>query len=80
MDKTAVFEKLKVLMSDEFELDAGSISLETRLSEDLDLDSLDMVDLILSLKEHTGIKLDPTLFKEVCTVRDVVDLIHPLLK
>ena len=71
---------LRGLMSSEFELDADEISLEKRISEDLELDSLDMVDLILSLKDHIDEKIDPSLFKDARTVQDLVDLVHPLWK
>ena len=80
MGKDAVYIKLKGLMSSEFELDADSISPEKRLEDDLDLDSLDMVDLILSLNDHIDEKIDPTLFKDARTVQDLVDLIQPLWK
>ena len=80
MNKDAIFEKLKELMSFEFGLDVDLISLEKRISEDLELDSLDMVDLILSLKDHIGEKIDPSLFKDACTVQDLVDSVYPLWK
>ena len=80
MNKTAIYEKLKELMISEFELDADSISIEKRLDDDLQLDSLDMVDLTLSLSSYLDKKLDPSLFKEAGTVQDLVDLISPLWK
>ena len=80
MDKTAVYMKLKELMCSEFELEADSIGLEKLLSDDLKLDSLDMVDLILRLQDNTNKKIEPTMFKNACTVQDLVDLIHPLWK
>ena len=78
MDKNTVYIKLKELMVSEFDLEADSIDPEKQLSEDLKLDSLDMVDLILTLKDHTNKKIEPTLFKNACTVQDLVDLVHPL--
>ena len=80
MDKTVVYEKIKELMVSEFELDADSISIEKRLDDDLQLDSLDMVDLTLSLSDYLGKKLDPSLFKEARTVQNLVDLITPFWK
>ena len=80
MEKVAIYEKLKGLMVAQFELNADSITLEKRLSDDLDLDSLDMVDLILGLNDHIDKKIDPTLFKNACTVQDLVDLIYPIWK
>ena len=67
-------------MSRDFELAPDSISPEKRISEDLELDSLDMVDLILSLKDHIDEKIDPSLFKDACTVQDLVDSVYPLWK
>ena len=78
MNKDAVFEKLKELMISEFQVSADSISLEKRLHDDLQLDSLDMVDLILALSDHIGERIDPTLFKEAGTVQDLVDSVSPI--
>jgi acyl carrier protein len=80
MDKDIIFAKLKEIMISEFELNADSISLEKRLEIDLDMDSLDAVDLILSLEAYTGEKIDPTLFKNAETVKDLVDLLQPIWK
>ena len=78
MNKDAIYEKLKELMISEFKVSADSISLEKSLHDDLQLDSLDMVDLILALSDYTGERIDPTLFKEAGTVQDLVDSISPL--
>ena len=80
MDKSAVYTILKEIMISEFELESDSISPEKHLHDDLKLDSLDMVDLILNLKDHTSEKIEPTLFKKARTVQDLVDLVHPLWK
>jgi acyl carrier protein len=55
------------------------ITVEARLFEDLDLDSIDAVDLIVKLQEYTGKKIAPTEFKTVRTVGDVVDKLHDQL-
>jgi len=80
VDKNTIYIRLKELMVSEFELEADSISPEKQLYDDLKLDSLDMVDLILNLKDHTKEKIEPTLFKNARTVQDLVDLIHPIWK
>ena len=49
------------------------------LGEDLDIDSIDAVDLILKLKELTGRKIQPQTFKHVRTVGDVIDAIESLM-
>jgi acyl carrier protein len=80
MNKDAIYEKLKELMISEFKIPADSISLEKHLHDDLQLDSLDMVDLILALSDCIGERIDPTLFKEAGTVQDLVDSVSPLWK
>ena len=80
MDKAVVYEKLKELMISEFKLEAGSISPEKLLNDDLQLDSLDMVDLILSLSDFVGEKIDPSLFKDARIVQDLIDSVYPLWK
>jgi len=73
VNKVAVYEKLREMMVSEFKIDTASISPEKRLNDDLQLDSLDMVDLILSLSDYIGERVDPSLFKDACTVQDLVD-------
>ena len=80
LGKDAVFATLKELFVSEFKLEPDSISPEKRLDEDLQLDSLDMVDLTVNLKDSTNGELDPSLFKNACTVKDLVDLVYPLWK
>jgi len=65
-------------MISEFRLNADSISPEKRLNEDLQLDSLDMVDLIIALSDYIGERVNPSLFKNACTVQDLVDVVFPL--
>jgi len=80
LSKDVVYEKIKEIMISELELDESSIGPEKLLEDDLQLDSLDMVDLILSLSDYLNKKIDPSLFKNACTVQDLVDLVFPLWK
>ena len=80
MENNAVFLKLKEVMISTFDLAADSITPDKKLEDDLELDSLDMVDLILVLSDVLGEKLDPPLFNNAVTVKDVVDLISPFWK
>jgi acyl carrier protein len=73
-----ILEHLRVVLSDLFELKPEQIVPEARLYDDLDLDSIDAVDLFLVLKEITGRKIQPQAFKDVRTVSDVVDAIQKL--
>ncbi len=62
-----------------FEVPEAKITYEARLFEDLDLDSIDAVDLVVKLQEYTGRRIAPAEFKAVRTVGDVVDKIHAQL-
>jgi acyl carrier protein len=73
-----ILEHLRVVLSDLFELKPEQIVPDARLYDDLDLDSIDAVDLFLVLKEITGRKIQPQAFKDVRTISDVVDAIQKL--
>jgi acyl carrier protein len=62
-----------------FELKPEQIVPEAHLYQDLDIDSIDAVDLILKLKDLTGRKIQPQTFKHVRTVNDVIDAIESLM-
>jgi acyl carrier protein len=78
MTKDEIYTIIKNILIDEFGLDPGVISPEASLETDLDLDSIDAVDLIVKLKEYTTKRIDPELFKNVRVLGDVVDIIVPL--
>ncbi|CAI0829227.1 Acyl carrier protein [Serratia quinivorans] len=80
MDKQEIYLQIKALLVKLFELDADDIKPESRLYEELDLDSIDAVDLVVHLQKTTGKKIKPEMFKSVRTVQDVVDAIDELLK
>lgn len=62
-----------------FELSPEKIVGSARLYDDLDIDSLDAVDLIIELRNLVGIKVQPAQFKDARTVDDVVEVIHRLV-
>jgi acyl carrier protein len=74
-----VFQTLKDTLVEQFDLDPEKITPEARLYEDLDLDSIDAVDMIIKLQEMTGRKVSPEDFKSVRTVADVQQVIERLL-
>jgi acyl carrier protein len=73
-----ILAHLRVVLSDLFELKPEQIVPEANLYTDLDIDSIDAVDLFLTLKEITGQKIQPQVFKDVRTVNDVIDAIQTL--
>ncbi|GHV95872.1 acyl carrier protein [Spirochaetia bacterium] len=80
MTRDDIFARLKDILASEFEIDSDVIKPEAKLYEELDLDSIDAVDLIVKMKEHIPGKIDPALFKTARTVQDVVELLYPLVQ
>ncbi|HEI8867233.1 acyl carrier protein [Serratia sp. AKBS12] len=78
MDKQQIFEQIQTLLVKLFELEPADITLQSRLYEELELDSIDAVDLVVHLQKITGKKIKPEMFKSVRTVQDVVDAIDEL--
>jgi acyl carrier protein len=62
-----------------FEIPRETVVPEARLYEDLDLDSIDAVDLLVKLRELTGKRIRPEDYKTVRTVGDVLDRVMDLL-
>jgi len=79
MTKTELFERIVHILNDSFEIAPERITPEARLYEDLDIDSIDAVDLIVQLKPLLGRNLQPEAFKAVRSVQDVVDVVYTLL-
>jgi len=73
-----IFERLKAILMESFEIEESRISLESSLFQDLDLDSIDGVDLAIKLQELTGKRIRPEEFKTVRTVSDVVVAVQRL--
>lgn len=80
MEKQEIFDRLSAILQESFDIDAADIKPESRLYEDLDIDSIDAVDLIVKLKPLVGKRLQPEVFKSVRTLQDVVDALHGLLQ
>jgi acyl carrier protein len=79
MTKEDIYPMLVDMLHEMFELDTSKITLDANLYSDLDIDSIDAVDLAVRLKELTGKRMQPEVFKSVRTVQDVVDALAALL-
>lgn len=80
MDKQFIFEKIKAALIEDFDLEEERIVLEAKLYEDLELDSIDAVDLIVKLKSFLPKNIDPEAFKKMRTLQNVVDGIYNLVQ
>jgi len=74
--KDEVLKWVVEILAHEFGLDAASLRPEMRLAEDLDLDSIDAIDMAVRIEEKTGLALSGEDLQSVQTIRDAVDLIH----
>ena len=75
-----IFPLVRDILVEMFELEPQQIQPEARLYEDLDIDSIDAVDIVVKLKEVTGRKVKPEDFKTVRTIDDVVRAVQNLLE
>ena len=74
--KEEIFNKIKKDLVALFELDEADISMDSKIFEDLDLDSIDAVDLIVKIQKETGKRISPEDFKQVRTIGDVVEVLY----
>lgn len=73
-----IFEHVKALLVELFEVEPQKITMQAQLYQDLEIDSIDAIDLILKLKDYTGKKVKPEDFKHVRSVGDVVAAVEAL--
>lgn len=76
LSQEQVLTKLREWMEDLFEIEPDTVQLDSNLYSDLDVDSIDAVDLVVKIKELTGKQVKPEDFKNVRTVLDVVTVIQ----
>ena len=76
LTQETVLEKLREWMEELFEISPEDVQLESNLASDLDVDSIDAIDLVVKIKELTGRQVNPEDFKNVRTVQDVVIVIQ----
>ena len=73
MTREQIFQKVVEILSDTFDLRREQITPQALLVQDLDLDSIDAVDLVVKLQQYTNRKIAPETFKKVRTINDVVE-------
>jgi len=78
-NREQILAAIQELMVEMFELDKDDITLEARLYQDLDFDSIDAVDMIVRLKEMTGKAVKPEDFKSARTIGDVVEAVYKMI-
>lgn len=74
-----IYARISQILEELFEIDPATIHPSANLYTDLDIDSIDAVDLIVELKKFTGKRIEPDDFKSVRTIQDVVNEVDKLL-
>ncbi|NDP27572.1 MAG: acyl carrier protein [Flavobacterium sp.] len=80
MNKAAIIEKINAFLIEEFEVDGDDIQPEANLKDTLGLDSLDYVDLVVSIESNFGVKLIEIDFVGIDSFQSFYDLIETKLK
>ena len=75
-----VFNKIKDVLVEEFEIESDDIALETNLFTDLELDSLDAIDLMVTLDKELEIEINTETMQDMRTVQDVCDFVLSAIK
>lgn len=76
MTRAEIYNRVVGILVKTFELDQADIKPESRLFEDLDLDSIDAIDMFVELHEVTGRRIDVKVAREIRTVEDIVKLVE----
>jgi|TARA_Y100001968_G_scaffold324701_1_gene364573 acyl carrier protein len=77
-EKENILAQVRETLVELFDLEPSDVVPEAKLYEDLDIDSIDAVDLLIDLKKSTNVDLTPAQFKQVRTIQDVVDVLAEL--
>ena len=70
-----VFEKMKKILAEQLDADIDSITLETDIQDDLGADSLDVVEMLMSIEDEFGVEIPDEEVENLHTIGDVVNYI-----
>lgn len=71
-----VFEKIKKLIAEQLDVEEKDIALDSSFQEDLDADSLDVVELIMAIEDEFDIEISDEEAEKISTVKDAVNYIQ----
>lgn len=71
-----VFEKLKKIIAEQLDVDEDDITMESSFQEDLDADSLDVVELIMAIEDEFDLEIDDEAAEKISKVKDAVEYIQ----
>lgn len=76
MTKEEVFEKIKGIVVEQLGADADDVTLEASFRDDLEADSLDLVELIMAFEEEFGGEISDEEAQKITTVNEAVEYLH----
>ena len=79
METNEVFEKVKNLFVEELGIDTDKVTMEAKLEEDLEIDSLGIVEVVMAFEDEFNIEIDDEELTDVGTVGQAVNLLHSKL-
>jgi acyl carrier protein len=77
--RDSLLTRIAAILHEQFDVEPDSITLDARLREDLDIDSIDAVNLMIELKSITAKKITLENFHQVKTIGDLIDAILTFL-
>lgn len=72
----SIFEKLQEMIADQLEIDIEDISYDSNILDDLGADSLDVVDLVMSIEDEFGMEVPDEALENIRTIEDMVKFIE----
>ena len=75
MKKEALVEEVKIILTEKFEIEESKITLDSNIVTDLDLDSIDIIDLIVTLNNMLKLNVSAADFKDKRTLSEILDVI-----
>ena len=75
MKKEELFEEVKKILTEKFEVEESKITLDSNIVTDLDLDSIDIIDLIVTLNNMLKLNVSASDFKDKRTLSEILDVI-----
>ncbi len=79
MERSEIESKMQELLVEELGLDADGITMQSRFEEDLEVDSLGVVELLMALEDNFGVQIPDEEAEQLTTVGEAVDLVEQKL-
>jgi acyl carrier protein len=77
-NKSEIEEYIKKLLVELFELNEADLKLDAKLYDDLDIDSIDAVEMLIEIKKTTKEDINPEKFSDAKTLGDIIDVVYNL--